>query len=146
MYLSSPNHFVVGRVFERYANCWWVLHLVQNHRLVGKVHQRLGYTESERSEPCPEASHQNQSLHLAWAFAAAPKTVSVLVHQPQTHKKKNCNEIAHKISFLHVRIVLRSTVQKDRVRQTTSEQQENKKESSFADKDNFKRTQTKATQ
>jgi hypothetical protein len=30
------------------------------------------------------------------------------------------------------------------VRQTTSEQQENKKESSFKDKENFKKTQTKS--
>ncbi len=39
-------------------------HLVQNHRLVGKVHQRLRHTQSQRPESSPKSPHQYQRLHV----------------------------------------------------------------------------------
>ena len=40
-------------------------HLVQDHGLVGKVHQRLGHTQCQWPQPGAEPSDQNQSLHGA---------------------------------------------------------------------------------
>jgi hypothetical protein len=38
-------------------------HLVQDHGLVGEVHERLGHAKSERPQPGAEPTDENQGLH-----------------------------------------------------------------------------------
>ena len=54
------------------------LDLMNDHRLVGEVDDRLGDRQSEWPEPCAVASHQDQSLHDdAVARNAGRRTSSV---------------------------------------------------------------------
>ncbi len=57
--LSCSRICAKAVVGQRDAN----LDLMDDHRLVGEVDDRLGHRQGERPKPCAVASHKDQSLH-----------------------------------------------------------------------------------